>query len=420
MMTATALKPAAEEDTGMVSGAVAVLHDVTRERELERQIMHAQKMDAVGRLAGGVAHDFNNLLSIIESYGDLLLAQFAEDDIRRDDLSEMLAAADRAAKLTKQLLTFSRSTVIQARPLRLNDVVEGVKRMLQRTLGEDIKLVTELDPDAQMVAADLGQMEQVILNLAVNARDAMVGGGVLSIKTGRATAEELRGRLSFDNPHNIYTMLVVSDTGTGMSEDTQARIFEPFFTTKEVGKGTGIGLSTVYGIVKKCGGGIWVTSKPGEGSTFYLAFPAVTESNRGIATRRSSVPESAPGKTVMLVEDELEVRRVAARILREAGYTVIEAANAAEALELCKSNAIDLLLTDVVMPEMNGLELAKQVSERWPDLQMLFMSGYAGDRVQGASLIDQVAYLEKPLTPRKLLSHVARLLSPEPAQPPFV
>lgn len=412
VMTATPLKAISKDDSALISGAVAVLHDVTRERELERQVMHAQKMDAIGRLAGGVAHDFNNLLSIIESYGDLLLAQFAEDDVRREDLAEMLAAADRAAKLTRQLLTFSRSSVVQLRPLRLNDVVDGMKKMLQRTLGEDITLLTNLDPTVDVVAADVGQMEQVVLNLAVNARDAMAQGGVLTIKTGRATAADLQEQAASSEPHQTYALLIVSDNGCGMDEETRSRIFEPFFTTKEVGKGTGIGLSTVYGIVKKSGGAIWLTTEVGKGTTFYLAFPCVQDKIVGRVVRRSSAPESRPGtKTIMLVEDELEVRRVAARILREAGYQVIEAASAPEALELCKTHTVDLLLTDVIMPEMNGIELAEKISERWPELQMLFMSGYAGDRVPGAAFIDQVSYLEKPLTPRKLLNHVNRLLA---------
>jgi two-component system, cell cycle sensor histidine kinase and response regulator CckA len=411
LMTATPLRVSADASDGM-SGAVAVLRDISHERELERQFIHAQKMDAVGRLAGGVAHDFNNLLSIIESYGDLLLTQFTDDDTRKDDLKEMLAAAERAARLTRQLLTFSRSGVIKSRPLQLNEVISGVEKMLQRTLGEDIKLVTDLDDSIWMVASDVSHIEQIVLNLAVNARDAMTSGGTLTIKTRSSTSDELRGRVDADAGVEHYVLLTVNDTGTGMSEEVRARIFEPFFTTKDVGKGTGIGLSTVYGIVTRCGGSIWVDSELGAGTTFYLAFPAASEPSPGLPSRRSNIPESAPGKTILLVEDDVEVRRVTGRILREEGYSVIEATNASMALELIEKQPIDLLLTDVVMPEMNGLELAQQVTQRQPNLRILFMSGYAGDRFRGVTLIDEGAYLEKPLTRRKLLEHIARLLTP--------
>lgn len=415
VMTAAPLRVRADDARDGMSGAVAVLRDISHERELERQFNHAQKMDAVGRLAGGVAHDFNNLLSIIESYGDLLLTQFTDDDARKDDLKEMLSAAERAARLTRQLLTFSRSGVIKSRPLQLNEVISGVEKMLQRTLGEDIKLVTELDASIAMVASDVSHVEQIVLNLAVNARDAMAHGGTLTIRTQAATSETLRGRVDPDNRVEHYVLLSVTDTGTGMSEEVQARIFEPFFTTKDVGRGTGIGLSTVYGIVTRLGGTIWVESELGVGTTFYLAFPAASVPSLNMPPRRSHIPATAPGKTILLVEDDAEVRKVTGRILRGEGYFVVEATNAIAALGLIEHHAIDLLLTDVVMPEMNGLELAQQVSSRWPDLRILFMSGYAGDRVRGVTLVDEGAYLEKPLTRRKLLEHIARLLSPENA-----
>jgi two-component system, cell cycle sensor histidine kinase and response regulator CckA len=413
VMTATPLRVGTDDARERSSGAVAVLRDISRERELERQFHHAQKMDAVGRLAGGVAHDFNNLLTIIESYGDLLMTQFSDDDSRRDDLKEMLSAAERAARLTRQLLTFSRSNVVKARSLQLNDVISGVEKMLQRTLGEDLNLITDLDDTIASIASDVSHIEQIVLNLAVNARDAMVSGGTLTIKTRAATADQLRDKLEQGSEAEQYILLIVSDTGTGMSEEVRSRIFEPFFTTKEVGKGTGIGLSTVYGIVTRGGGHIWVETELGVGTTFYLAFPAVPGPGVSLPSRRSSVPRSAVGKTILLVEDDQEVRRVTGRILREEGYAVIDAPGAAAALEALETHNVDLLLTDVVMPEMNGLQLAKQVLERWPELRILFMSGYAGDRLRDVALIDAGSHLEKPVSRAKLLERVALLLASE-------
>ncbi len=319
LMTATPLRVSADDARDGSSGAVAVLRDISHERELERQFIHAQKNGCSGSLGGGVAHDFNNLLSIIESYGDLLLTQFTDDDARKDDLKEMLAAAERAARLTRQLLTFSRSGVIKSRPLQLNEVIAGVEKMLQRTLGEDIRLVTDLDDQIRLVASDVSHIEQIVLNLAVNARDAMASGGTLTIQTRPSTAEELRGKVNADAGIEHYVLLIVTDTGTGMSDEIRARIFEPFFTTKDVGKGTGIGLSTVYGIITRSGGSIWVESEVGKGTTFSLAFPAASEPSFSLPARRSHVPESAPGKTILLVEDDVEVRRVTGRILREEG-----------------------------------------------------------------------------------------------------
>ncbi len=411
LMTATPLKPT-EGAAHANDGAVAVLRDITRERELEKQFMHAQKMEAVGRLAGGVAHDFNNLLSIIQSYGELLLTQLQSGDSGRADVQEMLLACDRAANLTQQLLTFSRSGVVQPHVLQINEVIAGVERMLRTALGEDVTLVMELDGNLPTIAADVGQLEQVLLNLTVNARDALPNGGRLEIRTRRAASTELKGRLSSHAPQGDYVLLTVTDNGTGMSEEVRSQIFEPFFTTKQVGKGTGIGLSTVYGIVHKYSGAVWVTSELGVGTTFYMAFPAAGEGAWRPVVRRSGAPTSAVGKTILLVEDDSQVRRVSARILREAGYVVLEASNATEAAAVAEHHNIDLLLTDVVMSGLSGIELAEQLTKRFPRLLTLIMSGYPGDRVEGMRVVDEASYLEKPLTRKKLLSHVSRVLQP--------
>lgn len=409
LVTATPLRPT-ETSAQANNGAVAVLRDISRERELERQFMHAQKMEAVGRLAGGVAHDFNNLLSIIQSYGELLLTQLRADDEGRNDLQEMLLACDRAANLTQQLLTFSRSGVIQPHILQVNDVISGVQRMLRTALGEDVTLQLELGPDVPTIAADNGQLEQVLLNLAVNARDALPQGGRLTITTKRVSAKDLKGRLSPNASHADYVLLTVEDTGTGMTEEVRSQIFEPFFTTKQVGKGTGIGLSTVYGIVHKYSGAIWVSSELGVGTTFHVAFPAAGEGAWRPVVRRSRPPTSVTGKTILLVEDDSQVRRVSARILREEGYVVLEASNAAEAAALFENQNIDLLLTDVVMSGLSGIDLAEQLTKRYPRLLTLIMSGYPGDRVEGLRVVDENSYLEKPLTRKKLLTHVSRAL----------
>lgn len=409
LMTATPLR-ALENSGHPNAGAVAVLRDITRERELEKQFMHAQKMEAVGRLAGGVAHDFNNLLSIIQSYGELLLTQLQGEEESRNDLQEMLSACDRAANLTQQLLTFSRSGVVQPHVLQLNDVVSGVERMLRTALGDNVALHLQLGADVPTIAADVGQLEQVLLNLTVNARDALPDGGHLTVATRRVDSTDIKARLGAHAPQGDYVLLTVQDTGTGMSEDVRSQIFEPFFTTKQVGKGTGIGLSTVYGIVHKYSGAIWVTSELGFGTVFYLAFPAAGDGAWRPLVRRTGPPASAAGKTILLVEDDDQVRRVSARILREEGYVVFEASNAAEAAALSECNSIDLLLTDVVMSGLSGTELAEQLTKRFPRLLTLIMSGYPGDRVEGPRVVDENSYLEKPLTRKKLLAHVSRLL----------
>ena len=374
----TAIPLGGSEDD--VTGAVAVLRDVTRQRELEVQLSQSQKMDAIGRLAGGVAHDFNNLLVVIQSYAELVRDGLPANDPARGDLGEVLSAARRAASLTKQLLAFSRSEAIKPATLQLNDLVSGIEKMLHRIIGEDIELSTRLSPDLGLVRADAGQLDQVILNLSVNARDAMPNGGQVVIETLNVTPESDYVEAHANVPPGEYVVLAVSDTGVGMDAETQRRIFEPFFTTKEVGKGTGLGLATVYGIVQQSGGLIRVASQPGRGSVFRIYFPRLHGRSEDSAEHQLGATAEVSGGTVLVVEDYAAVREVTSRILRERGYTVFEARHPSEARALCAEHGshIDLLLTDVIMPECTGPQLARELTEQFPNMRVLYMSGYPG------------------------------------------
>ena len=392
---------------------LVLVTDVTERNQLEAQYRQAQKMEAVGRLAGGVAHDFNNLLTVITSYSELLLEDCGETDPRRPELLEIRRAAGMAATLTRQLLAFSRQQVLEPRVLDLNDVVTGAEKMLTRLIGEDIRLVTTLAPAAGAVRADAGQIEQVIMNLAVNARDAMPDGGALTLETANVefTGEYVEGH--FPAQRGRYVMLAVTDTGAGMSAETQARIFEPFFTTKEAGKGTGLGLATVYGIVKQSGGFIWVYSEPGAGTTFKIYLPRVDEA--AVPERRGQPADALGGsETILLVEDSDPLRDIASRVLERRGYTLLEASDGETALAIAAqhSGKIDLLLTDVVMPEMNGRQLAERLTALRPALKVLYMSGYAGDAVTRRGVIERgMAYLQKPFTPDALARKVREVLN---------
>jgi PAS domain S-box-containing protein len=404
-ITATPLR---DGEHGVVGG-VALLRDVTRQHQLEQQLMQSQKMEAVGQLAGGVAHDFNNLLSVIQSYGQLVLRALPEGDPSREDLGQLLTASQRAATLTRQLLAFSRRQVVQSRLLQLNDVVSEVEKMLQRLIGDDITLVTSLHPDLGTVRADSGQLEQIIVNLAVNARDAMPEGGKLTIETANVVLDATYASSHVGVKPGAFVMLAVSDTGMGMDSATRARIFEPFFTTKEVGKGTGLGLSMVYGIVQQSGGFIWVYSELGRGSSFKLYFPQIDGRVSPSQPPDKSTKDSVATGKILLVEDDDSVREVAARILRGNGYTVTDTGRVAEAVAICNQPGVkfDLLLTDVVMPGMSGPKLAEQVTAILPQIRVLFMSGYPGTAiVQGGALQSGVAYVEKPFTPTLLLEKV--------------
>src|SRR6478735_1780862 len=397
-------------DHGEVMGGVVVLRDVTRQRELETQLSQSQKMEAIGRLAGGVAHDFNNLLVVIQSYAELLREELLESDAKRGDLDEILAASRRAAALTKQLLAFSRSEPVQPTELRLSEVVAGIEKMLRRIIGEDIELTTELAPSLGMVRADAGQLDQVILNLSINARDAIKDGGRVTITTRNVSFDDGDSESApSDVPPGEYVMLAVTDSGMGMDAETQRRIFEPFFTTKEVGQGTGLGLATVYGIVQQCGGHIRVHSELGRGTSFEIYFPRLEEVT---SAREQPSHETAPlvgTGTLLIVEDDSAVRQVAARVLKERGYTVLEARRPSDARRICAEHGatIDLLLTDVIMPECTGTDLARELNGLHPRMRVVYMSGYPGGAASRAGALGAgTPYLEKPLSPAALVEKI--------------
>jgi signal transduction histidine kinase len=390
---------------------VHTVRDLTRQRELEDQLAQAQKMEAVGQLAGGVAHDFNNLLTVIMSYSSLLLADKATDPAVRGDIQEISDAAERAAGLTRQLLAFSRKQVLQLRPVNVNAVVVDVERMLRRLIGEDISLTTNLDSDLALINADAGQLEQVLINLAVNSRDAMPGGGALTITTANANLSHEHGDRHLGAAPGRYVMVAVTDTGSGMTKEVQQRLFEPFYTTKEVGKGTGLGLATVHGIVKQSGGDIYVYSELGHGTTFKVYFPCMTkvvDLMMTTAEYRAVAPRGS--ETILVAEDDDSLRALGSRVLVALGYKVLLARTGREAMRIVANHQgpIHLIATDVVMPEMNGSQLVEKVLEARPDIRVLFMSGYTDDEVMRRGVIDgQTAFLQKPFTP-DLLAHKVR------------
>ena len=387
--------------------------DITASKQMEEMFRQAQKMEAVGRLAGGVAHDFNNLLSVIIGYSELILERPDTDTRVRQRCEEIKRAGDRAASLTRQLLAFSRQQVLEPRIINLNTFVTDIGKMLQRLIGEDIELRTSLDPGLGSVKADPGQIEQIIMNLAVNARDAMQEGGKLVIETANAVMDD---KFAVRHPPSVagsYVLLSVTDTGVGMNEETKARIFEPFFTTKEVGKGTGLGLSTVYGVVKQSGGFIWVYSEPGQGSVFKIYLPRTDEPEQP-SRPAESAPELFRGtENVLLVEDEQAVRTLTRNLLENSGYVVLEADNGANAIEVAKQHLgpIHLLLTDVVMLGMKGPALAEKILAIHPEAKTLYVSGYAGSFGTQTGLIPEGASLvQKPFSRVTLLKKMRNLL----------
>ena len=378
-------------------------------RRSEEQLRQAQKLEAVGRLAAGIAHDFNNLLSVVLSYAEELLIELPAESPSRRDALEIQRAGERAAELTRQLLVFSRQQVLAPKVLNLNEVLSSLHRMLGRVLGEDVDLTLLAAPLLGQVNADPGQLEQVVMNLVVNARDAMPDGGKLTIATTNVDLDDDYVREHLGVEPGRYVMLSVSDTGIGMDKATQARLFEPFFTTKGPGRGTGLGLSTVFGIIKQSRGSIWVYSEPGQGSTFKIYLPRVDA-----AAERPLVAALSTGghETILLVEDEPQVRAVVQRALERAGYGVLVAQDANDALRLSAAvSSIDLLLTDVVMPQMNGRELAERVRATRPGIRVLFTSGYTDDAILRHGVLDQgVPFLQKPITPAALMRSVRETL----------
>ena len=389
------------------------LFDVTQHKKTEEQFWLAQKMEAIGRLAGGVAHDFNNLLSVINGYSDLAMHRLSKNHMLQKDLSMIFQAGKKAEALTRQLLAFSRRQVMQPRIIDLNILIDDLEKMLKRLIEEYIQLITQKDPDLGAVKADPTQIEQVLLNLAVNSRDAMPQGGKLIIETSNVL-------LSSDLVHERVTMaagpyvlIVVTDTGVGMDEQTMANIFEPFFTTKEKGKGTGLGLSTVYGIIKQSGGYIWVYSEPGKGTTFKIYLPQVIEEVEDIVIQRSP-PETLKGKeTILLVEDDQGVRDVSEMILREFGYQVLKAENGEEALQVIEKNGkeIQLMITDLVMPGMSGKELTDRLSGLENGFKVLYLSGYTDEAIVHHGILDKgINFLAKPFGTEELLRKVREIL----------
>ena len=399
-------------DDPVVRGVVINARDVTERRSLERQLLQAQKMEAVGRLAGGIAHDFNNVLTAIFGYADLLTEEFPAGSPARQDLEEIRKAATRASALTRQLLAFSRQQVLAPVVLSVNDLVDDVGKMLRRLVGEDVELRLILARDAGNVRADSGQLQQVIMNLVVNARDAMPTGGKLVIETADAELTEQYAELHQAVIPGRYVMLAVSDTGVGMDAQTKARIFEPFFTTKEKGKGTGLGLSTVYGIVKQSGGYVWVYSEPGHGTTFKLYLPRVDAPAEPQAPPRETATLTGT-ETILLAEDDEILRPLTKGLLTKLGYTVLDAKSAEQALAVAgaRQGPIHLLVADVVMPGASGRELARRLAQSRPETRVLYVSGYTDDAIVHHGMLEPgLKFLQKPFTPAALARKVREVL----------
>jgi PAS domain S-box-containing protein len=401
------------------SARLVLAVDITERKQLEDQLRQSQKMEAVGRLAGGIAHDFNNLLTAIIGYADLLLSRSGLEKKARNNIEEIRAAGDRAASLTRQLLAFSRKQMLQPRVLDLNAVVSNIQKMLHRLIGEDIELVTFAGSELGLVRADPGQIEQIILNLVVNARDAMPEGGKLTIETANVDLDETYAHSHSEVTPGAYVLLALSDTGAGMDSETCSHAFEPFFTTKELGRGTGLGLSTVYGIVKQSGGHVWVYSETGKGTTFKVYLPRVYEVAQTAEIDDSPAKSLEGSETILLVEDDDGVRTLATTVLERFGYRVLAAATGVEALEVSRlyNRAIELLVTDVVMPEMGGKEMASRLRQTRPDMGVLYCSGYTENAIVHHGVIDdEVAFLQKPFSPDGLARKVRDVLDALPRQ----
>ncbi len=393
--------------------AVAVAREITERKQLEAQLMQAQKMEAVARLAGGIAHDFNNLLTAILGNGEMLLRDLPEDDPRRLYAEEIIETAERASPLVRELLAFGRKQITRPRIINLNELISGMEKMLRHMFGEDLDLILLLDPALAAVKVDPGQMDQVIMNLAVNARDAMPRGGLLTIETENVFLDEAYARDHLEVVPGPYVMLVVSDTGIGMDAATQAHLFEPFFTTKEPSKGSGLGLSTVFGIVKQSGGHIWFTSEPRRGTTFKVYLPRVEEEAVPLHPEARPAASLKGTETILVVEDDEQLRSMICRTLRTHGYNVLEARHGSEAILVCGRHLgpIHLILTDVVMPGMGGPELMEKLAPLGRKMKVLFMSGYTEDTAVLQNLMSAGApFLEKPFKPIALAQKVRQVL----------
>ncbi|HVM59963.1 MAG TPA: PAS domain S-box protein [Verrucomicrobiae bacterium] len=404
--------------TGDVVGAAVIARDISERQRLQQQLLQSRKVEAIGRLAGGVAHDFNNILTTIIGYCDLTREELGADHSARVNIEEIAGAAERAASLTRQLLAFSRKQTLQPKILDLNAVIENLDKMLRRVIGEDVELITKLTPNLGRVKADPGQIEQVIMNLAVNARDAMPNGGRLLLETASVTLDAASAHLPEDVRPGNYVMIAVTDTGTGMTDEVKARVFEPFFTTKPRGQGTGLGLPTCYGIIKQSGGHISVYSEFTHGTTFKIFLPRIADPTAPCSPAPPSVTQRRGTETILLVEDDSAVRTLNARLLRSAGYTVVEADNGRTALRLTderKGDGIDLLLTDVIMPEMGGKELAQRLQAAYPKMKVMFCSGYTQEAIdRGGVLNPHTAFLQKPFTPALLTQKIREVLDTQP------
>ena len=407
-------RPVWDAKCGRVTRIYGASQDITSHRELEAQLRQSQKMEAIGQLAGGVAHDFNNLLTVIIGYGQLLAKGCASGNPEVEHLEPMLDAAKRASQLTRQLLSFSRRQILQVKQVNLNLVVTEIEKLLSRMIGEDIELRSNLDPQLGLVRVDPAQMEQVIMNLAVNGRDAMPSGGQLTIKTANVDLDEdYNGERAGFQP-GPHVMIAVIDTGIGMDKELQARIFEPFFTTKEVGRGTGLGLATVYGIVKQSGGDIRVYSEPGRGTTFKVHLPRLKEEVRTNGPAFEAIPSARGTETILIVEDETVLRKLVVGALADNGYTILQTGKPNEALQLAKEyqGNIALLLTDVVLPQMKGPQLAEQIVQLRPEIRVLYISGYTEDAIMRHRGVSKIggALLQKPFTLEVLMSSVREAL----------
>jgi len=410
---ASTVTTALRDERGNLRGFSRITRDVTERRELEHRLRHAQKLEAIGRLAGGVAHEFNNSATAILGYSSLVIDQAQDNQQLRHYAEEIHKAGQRAASVTRQLLAFSRQQILQPTMLSLNEVVADIEKMLRGLIGEDIRLLTTLDPYLGVVKADSGEMEQVIINLVLNARDAMPDGGVMHIETSNVEVDHVFAAENPDMAPGPHVRLRVTDTGIGLDKQTAAHIFEPFFTTKPVGQGTGLGLSTVYGTVKRSGGGILVFSEPGRGATFEIYLPRLEQALVKPAILSPRRKPDGGSETILIVEDDSSLRWLTVQILTQFGYTVLEAGDGSQALALAEERAgnIDILLTDVVMPGCNGRQLARQVEQLYPQIKVLLMSGYTAEIVaQQDGKEIALAFLEKPFTPEELGLKVREVL----------